>query len=105
MVKAVIYKKNGEYSGFLCKGHAGFAKIGSDIVCSAVSTLTINTVNSIEEFTDSHIIGEVSEGMLKCDFPEGLDDKGKLLMDSLMLGLNQIQKDYNKYFRLDVKEV
>ena len=30
------------------KGHADFAEEGSDIVCSAVSVLTINTINCIE---------------------------------------------------------
>lgn len=105
MVKAVIYKKNGDYKGFTCDGHAGYAKSGSDIVCAAVSILTINTVNSIEKFSTSSYKGEMSEGVLKCDFPEGLDEKGKLLMDSMVLGLNQIQKDYKKYFKLDVKEV
>ena len=105
MVKAVIYKKNGEYQGFSFDGHAGFFKSGKDIVCSAVSILAINTVNSIEEFTDVAVKGEVSDGHLVCDFPEGLDDKGKLLMDSMVLGLGQIQNDYKKNFKLDVKEV
>ena len=37
------------------KGHAGFAKRGKDIVCSAVSVLLINTVNSIKCFTEDEI--------------------------------------------------
>ena len=38
--------------GFKLSGHAGFAEEGSDIVCSAVSMLVINTINCIEEFTE-----------------------------------------------------
>ena len=34
------------------EGHAGFAAYGNDIVCAAVSALVINTVNSIEAFTE-----------------------------------------------------
>ena len=33
-------------------GHAGYDDIGKDIVCAAVSVLVINTLNSIERFTD-----------------------------------------------------
>ena len=34
------------------KGHAGYAEEGYDIICAAVSALTVNTINSIEQFTE-----------------------------------------------------
>ena len=47
-----IKNQQGNTIGFQCKGHAGFARHGKDIVCAAVSALVVNTVNSIEEFTE-----------------------------------------------------
>ena len=47
-----IKNENGENIGFRCLGHAGFARRGKDIVCAAVSALILNTVNSIEAFTE-----------------------------------------------------
>ena len=47
-----IKNEYGNYVGFCCSGHAGYAESGSDIICSAVSALVINTINSIEAFTE-----------------------------------------------------
>ena len=49
MINVIVYKDvKGLIEGFSLKGHAGYAEYGSDIVCSAVSMLTINTLNSIK---------------------------------------------------------
>ena len=54
MTHITIYKStNGGIVGFRSAGHAGYAEEGSDIICSAVSILTFNTINSIEKFTDA----------------------------------------------------
>ena len=50
-IEIEIQRKNRQYRGFLCEGHAGYAQEGYDIICSAVSVLTVNAVNSIEQFT------------------------------------------------------
>jgi uncharacterized protein YsxB (DUF464 family) len=36
--------KSQEIVGFKVSGHAGFADAGEDIVCAAISTLTINKI-------------------------------------------------------------
>ena len=44
MISVTVYKdKNNHYTGFRCDGHAEYAEPGEDIVCSAVSVLTLNT--------------------------------------------------------------
>ena len=56
MTHITIYKStNGGIVGFRSAGHAGYAEEGSDIICSAVSILTFNTINSIEKFTDDEV--------------------------------------------------
>ena len=41
------------------KGHAGYDEYGKDIVCAAVSVLTVNMANSVEKFTDDSFKGSV----------------------------------------------
>ncbi len=49
----ITVKKRKSLSGISIKGfHAGYAEEGQDIVCAAVSVLMINTVNSLDAFTD-----------------------------------------------------
>ena len=99
MITVEIRKSNGEYVGFSSKGHAGYAEEGYDIICAAVSVLTVNTINSIEKFTDDAFNAEAADGMVRWKFTElPLSKEAKLLMDSLVLGLEDIQENYGKKY-------
>ncbi|MDE6622516.1 MAG: ribosomal-processing cysteine protease Prp [Lachnospiraceae bacterium] len=108
MTTIVIFKSKNSYKGFTCMGHAGFGQSGSDIVCAAISILVINTLNSIEELAREKIITESDEkeGCIECHFPDKINEKTKLFMDSLVMGLKGIEQNYGKkYFELIIKEV
>ena len=52
MTRCILYLDGaGNYTGFLVRGHAGYAAAGSDIVCAAVSALILNMANSVGTFT------------------------------------------------------
>ena len=105
MITATVLKdRNGICRGFSVKGHALFDEKGKDIVCSAVSILTINTVNSIEQFTDVPFTCKTDDG-IDVTFEKDPDEKAGLLIDSYLLGLKGIGEEYSQYFRLLTKEV
>lgn len=95
------------YRGFQCKGHADYAEEGFDIICAAVSVLTVNAVNSIEAFTDdSFSVKGGDEGLLELVLEGDASEKTGLLLDSMVLGLQEIQNSYgNEYIELKFKEV
>jgi len=106
MIQAVFYKDSNDcYKGFQLKGHAGFAAYGHDIVCAAVSALTINTVNSIEKFTDDWFDyeAEESKGWIVLRFSEKVSKETTLLLDSLWLGLTEIEKDNTRYLSVKTR--
>ena len=106
MITIKVRKKNGEYLDFCSRGHAGYADSGHDIVCVAVSALIVNTVNSLETFTDDEFTTEEHDGYVSLRFQGSLSERGKLLMDSLLLGLTEIEHSYkNRYLTVKVKEV
>ncbi len=108
MITVSVYKSQGIYRGFHCLGHAGYGKAGKDIVCSAVSVLVINTINSMETFLSEDIKVAVDErrGEIRLVFQKIPSEKAGLLMDSLVLGLKGIEENYStKYVRLFIKEV
>ncbi|MDO5135144.1 MAG: ribosomal-processing cysteine protease Prp [Eubacteriales bacterium] len=107
MISITVKKRNGSYVGFTSKGHAGYGQAGEDIVCAAVSALVINTVNSLERFTEERFSVREKDGFVSVDFEEYPNtDQGKLLMDSLILGLTEIEHDYSsRYLTVTVKEV
>ena len=109
MTKITIIKsKNGEYKKVTCKGHAGYADAGSDIVCCAISMLVLNTINSLEILTGApmEVSSDEESGFLVCTFTGNLDKSSVLLLDSMVLGLETVVSEYGKkYLKLKFKEV
>ena len=108
MIRVKVFKnKKGNIYGFNVEGHADFAENGADIVCSAVSVLTINTVNSIELFSDERFDGEIDEedgGFLKMILPdvknENTNHDVELILKVMFNGLIDIKKEYSRYISI-----
>ena len=106
MITITVKKRKGYYRDFESKGHAGYAEEGSDIICAAVSALIINAVNSLEKFTEDAFDVQEKDGYVRLHFPEVLSAEGTLLMDSLVLGLTEIENSYkNQYLTVKIREV
>ena len=111
MTTVVICKeKDGSYRGFYCMGHAGYAKWWRkpDVLCAAISVLTIGTINSLEELAGEKLKTTQNErtGFLKCDFESTLQEKSAFLMDSMVFSLTELSKEYGeKYLQVKFEEV
>ena len=106
MITIKVKTRNGNFLDFESKGHAGYAEAGQDIVCAAVSVLIINTVNSLETFTQDEFEAREKDGFVSIHFSKPNTPEGKLLMNSLLLGLTEIEHSYNnRYLTVKVKEV
>ena len=106
MIEAIICSNSkNEYIGFSVSGHAGYARKGNDIVCSAVSALTFSFLNSVEELTDCvYKVEKGDSGLIKFKFLNK-DDNGDLLFKSFVIGLTGLSKDYGKFLKVYFKEV
>ena len=107
MIKAAFYTRNGKYMGFSVKGHAEYSEAGHDIICAAVSALTINAVNSLEKLTNDTIITEESDGNVNCKVAGAVSPESELIIKSLRLGLCDIYKEYDSddYIKVFFREV
>ena len=104
----VVQTKDKQIRAFQVAGHAGYAESGQDIVCSAVSALTITTINSLEAFTTQSFDADQDEedGVITVNFLEDLEHDAALLMNSLILGLKSIENEYNnEYIHVEFREV
>lgn len=93
----VMILSDGEQNprGIEITGHAGYAEYGQDIVCAAVSALALNFANSVEAFTDDAFEGEAGEsGSFSFSFTEEISPASRLLIQSLILGLEGIRDAY-----------
>ena len=109
MINVIIKRdKDKVAKGIEIKGHAGYGEYGQDIICAAVSSLALNMANSVEEFTDDHFEGSVSDdgGYFSFSFADEVSSESQLLMKSLILGLQNIQRDYGaEYINFRFREV
>ncbi|MBR1692663.1 MAG: ribosomal-processing cysteine protease Prp [Lachnospiraceae bacterium] len=117
MTTITIFRdQNKDCVGFEMEGHAGFGYAGNDIVCAAISVLAINTCNSVEKLTHDRFGHEEDEkrGYLYFMLTENPSSEAKLLLNSMVLGLTQIEEQYGapgrfalqkKYLKLKFKEV
>ncbi len=100
MIKVSIYKNNKkEIERISISGHSGYAEIGKDIVCAAVSsvvTTSINAILSFEETIDVKDDGNILEiQILKQD-----KITNTLLRNMLNL-LKEIEKEYKKNIKME----
>lgn len=109
MIQVIIYQdRQQSYKGFQIVGHAGYGYAGQDIICAAVSMLVVNTINSLQTFTSDQFEVESDEkkGKITCQIVSQVSASTKLLLDSLILGLNGVKQEYGtKYIRIRYKEV
>ncbi len=103
MISINVIKKQDIVYGFKVSGHALFDDKGKDVVCAAVSILTINTVNAFESFLPGEEIRvEADGGLIKCEFVNEPSEKAKLLIDTFLLGIRGMEKEYGKrYLKLE----
>ena len=61
MIHLCFFRRNGVFYGFEEKGHAGYAESGNDIVCSAISAMTMLIVNAVEITYASEVDYKIDE--------------------------------------------
>ena len=85
MTTVVFYKTDGIYYGFEDEGHTGFGEEGNDVLCAALSSMTMLLVNAIE----------VSYA---CDVNYTIDEKTTDIRVIAKSALPQYEKDEKKQF-------
>lgn len=87
--------REGELIGFNVSGHANYSIPGRDIVCAAISALTINTINSIGELTDMEMeIKENMDGDTQYYLASKPDIIATTLLKAAQIGYQSIAEQY-----------
>jgi len=107
MIQASIDHYSGHVSGFQLTGHADAGEYGQDIVCSAVSVLSITTVNGLQEVAGVDLTVDSDDengGYLSVSVPVLNDAKKSVkadaILDTFENGMKDIAESYSKYITL-----
>lgn len=81
-------------------GHAQYAPFGEDIVCAGVSALYQVLVMSLYRLTNSKVRHYMMDNKYYIDFHEELGERAQVLIDSFLLGITELEKEYPKHVKL-----
>ena len=114
MTKIVFYKSGDVFYGFEEQGHTGYGESGEDILCSALSAMTMLIINAIEVTYGSSVDYSIDEKttdirlIAKSALPKYEKDEKKQyavsgLIQAYFYQLMDLTEEYYDY--LDVKEI
>lgn len=115
MTKVVFYKSGNNFWGFEEQGHTGFAESGEDILCSALSSMTMLIINAIEIAYASDVDYEIDEETtnVRVSVRSALsdyeaDEKKRYAISGLIMAyyyqLNDLLEEYYDYLDVEVIE-
>ena len=94
MIKVNVKRNDNKVYELVIKGHAGYDVRGKDIVCAAVSSMAITTINNIIALDDS-IDYDENSGLLIIRVNRDTEVNNKLL-DNLVRMLTELMSQYPK---------
>ena len=115
MTKIVFFHSEGHFYGFEEQGHTGFGESGEDILCSAISAMTMLIINTVlvsyATDLDYKIDEETTNISVRCSaaLPEYEEDERKRfaisgLIQAYYYQLNDLLEEYYDFLEVDVVE-
>ena len=114
MTTIIFYKTDGIYYGFEEQGHTGYGESGDDVLCAALSSMTMLLINAIEVSFACDVDYKIDEKttdikvIAKSALPKYEKDEKKQfavsgLIQAYFFQLMDLVEEYYDY--LDVKEI
>ena len=115
MTKIVFYKSEGVFYGFEEQGHTGYGECGDDVLCAAISSMTMLIINAIEVTYGSSVdytiddktadIRLIAKGALAANEP---NECKRFAVAGLIMAyyyqLNDLVEEYYDYLEVDAVE-
>lgn len=93
MIKVKIVKENSNYQKISILGHAMYDDYGKDIVCSAVSSITITTINGILTLDEGSLSYQVNKKGLIIE-KISTDEITQKLLGNMVNLLKELEQQY-----------
>ena len=114
MTTIIFYKTDGFYYGFEEQGHTGYGESGDDVLCAALSSMTMLLINAIEVSYASDVDYKIDEAttdikvIAKSALPKYEKDEKKQfavsgLIQAYFFQLMDLVEEYYEF--LDVREI
>ena len=116
MTKIVFFRSGGSFYGFEEHGHSGYADAGEDVLCAAISAMTMLIINTVEVAYASDVEYTIDEGATNIrvrskaaltEFEE--DERKRYAVSGLFMSyyyqLNELVEEYYDHLSGEVKDI
>lgn len=100
MIKISIIKNHNLIEHISIKGHAEYDESGKDIVCSAVSSIAITTINGIMKIDHNCLVYQEEDGYIKIDIVKH-SDVTDILINNMIDLLTELAHQYSQYIKIN----
>ena len=112
MTKIKLFYKSNHIVGFECKDHSGYAESGKDIVCAGVSSITQTAILGLQNIAKVKCNVKIDQKsgylMLKIDnydINSTNFQSAQVILQTMLCGLEDLQKQYPKNIKLEESEL
>lgn len=101
MINVYVHKVGKHYTGFHVKGHANYAEKGRDIVCAAVSALTLTLEAALVALTEGSIqtLRYIADEHARIYIMRP-NEKTDLLVSAYCLGIKGVEESFHENVKL-----
>ncbi|PWA10759.1 ribosomal-processing cysteine protease Prp [Pueribacillus theae] len=106
MVEIQVERSSNRITSFTLNGHADAGPYGYDLVCAAVSAVSIGAINAVFTLCNVELPTETGKegGFLRCVVPNNLpketDEKVQLLIEGMLVSLDAIAQEYSEHITI-----
>ena len=115
MTRVIFYRRDGIIYGFREQGHTGYGESGDDVLCAALSAMTMLIINTAEIAYASDVEYTIDEKttdiklIIRGALPEySVDEKKQFALSGLLTGyyyqLNDLTEDYYDYLEVEITD-
>ncbi|MBQ4342616.1 MAG: ribosomal-processing cysteine protease Prp [Erysipelotrichaceae bacterium] len=104
MIQVSIGMCGGHIISLQCKGHAGYAVSGKDLVCAGVSSILFGALNALDEMENGNAELRVTNSKISIRVKED-SEHIQLLLKMILIQLKTVQESYQEYIEIKKMEV
>lgn len=96
MISINVWRNStGEIIEFFLEGHAKFDVYGKDIVCAGISSLVQSALLGLLRYLKRKDVYSVASGNMRVKLVEPPDMQTQAILETMLLGIAEIDKQYN----------
>ncbi len=110
MTEVVFFKNGNNIVKVSCSGHTGYAEYGSDIVCSALSSIVQSTALGLRKVIGIKlkVTRNDKKGEYCMELPKHLDAdtmaSSQVLLSTLLLSVRDLADGYSEFIKLEERD-